>query len=116
MAHVVVFAGEYDLANKTELRKELSRLHSARDLVLDMSEVTFIDSTFISELILLQNKRKKNGLSGVTVIAPPKSLVRKLFQITGIVSLLHVVEAYPVRDDGSAGSIIVEYAGVGRSA
>lgn len=116
MAHFVVFAGEYDLANKNQLRKELCRLDSTQNLVLDMSEVTFIDSTFISELILLEKARKKKGLPGVTIIAPAKSLVRKLFEVTGIVPLLNVVETYTKPDDGPAASITVEYADTGRSA
>ena len=112
MAHIVVFAGEYDLANKSELRKELSRLHSVDELVLDMSEVTYIDSTFIAELMLLRKARKTKKLSPVTIVAPPKSLVRKLFQVTGLLSVLNVVEAYK-REDGSAPSLTLEYAGVG---
>ncbi|HZZ01118.1 MAG TPA: STAS domain-containing protein [Candidatus Baltobacteraceae bacterium] len=104
MAHIVVFAGEYDLANKKELQKELSRLNSVEELVLDLSEVTYIDSTFLSDLISLEKTRRKKRLSSVTVIAPPKCLVRKLFQVTGMMSLLNVVESY----SGAASTI--EYA------
>ncbi|HEY1975533.1 MAG TPA: STAS domain-containing protein [Candidatus Baltobacteraceae bacterium] len=109
MAHFVVFAGEYDLARKAQLRKDLSRLGSAQELVLDVSEVTFIDSTFISELMSLEKARRRKGFPRITVVAPPKSLVRKLFRVTGIVAQLNVVDACSNPNDGSVGSTIVEY-------
>lgn len=99
MAHVVVFAGEYDLNTKRELREELSRLYSAPDVVLDMSGVRFIDSTFISELLLLVRSRREKGLSRVTVVTPAHSMVRRLFQVTGIKSLFDVVESYSDKAD-----------------
>lgn len=41
MAHVVVFAGEYDLANKEQIRRTMQRVASSDNLVLNLTEVTF---------------------------------------------------------------------------
>lgn len=109
MAHVVVFAGEYDLSTKSELREEFSRLYGTSDVVLNMSRVKFIDSTFISELLLLIRSRREKGLSRITVVAQANSMVRRLFDVTGIVPLFNVVESYSDEGDDSA------YADFGRS-
>ena len=112
MAHVIVFAGEYDLNTKSELREEFSRVYSAPDVVLNMSGVKFIDSTFISELMLLVKSRRAKGLSRVTVVTPANSMVRRLFEVTGIVALFDIVESY---SDESRSSACVGHTGFGRS-
>lgn len=112
MAHVVVFDGEYDLNTKRELREKLSRVYCVPDVVLDMSGVRFIDSTFISEALLLVRARREKGLSRVTVVTPANSVVRRLFEVTGIKTLFSIVESYSNRTDDSAG---VTYADFGRS-
>lgn len=94
MAHVVVFAGEYDLNNKGNLRKEFRALYSANDVVLDLSNVTYVDSTFLSELIMLIMARVEQGLSRAAVVSRAHSIVRRLLKITGIEALIDVVESY----------------------
>ena len=113
MAHIIVFAGEYDLANKDGLRRTLRRLESSNGLTLDLTEVTFIDSTFISELILLEKAREANNYSQMTIVAPAKSVVRRLFEVVGITSIVNVVESCDgKRDDPNS---IVEFAATGDS-
>lgn len=109
MAHIIVFAGEYDLANKDGLRRTLRRLESSNNhLVLDLTEVTFIDSTFISELLLLEKRREAQNFSRVTIVAPADSIVRRVFDIVGIAPILTLVESY---DDPRVGADhVVEFA------
>lgn len=102
MAQIVVFAGEYDLVTKSKLHEELCRLHATPDVVLDMSEVTFIDSTVIAELVLLVKARRGKDLPRVTVVTRPNSNVRKLLGVTGIVALFNVVDTYCKADDDTA--------------
>jgi anti-anti-sigma factor len=102
MASIVVFAGEYDLNTKSELREELSRLYYAPDVVLNMSGVKFLDSTFISELMLMVRSRREKGLSRVTVVTQTNSVVKRLFEVSGIAPLFNVVESYSNEADGSA--------------
>ena len=59
---VAVFTGEYDLSHKAILHVELSALWEQPNLVLDMSAVSFIDSTCIAELAVLQDRRREAGL------------------------------------------------------
>ena len=106
MAYVVVFAGEYDLANMEDLRKELSRLVLIQDLVLDMSEVIFIDSCFISELIRLQQTRIEKKLPRVKIVTQRDSVVRRVLEVTGMLSLFDVVDEYSNEGCDPAGSTV----------
>ena len=58
---IVVFAGEYDLACQKELRREFDRLHEQPNVVLDFSNVTYLDSTCIAELPT--TKHEKSAVS-----------------------------------------------------
>lgn len=99
MAHVVVFAGEYDLANKERVRRTMRRLASSDNLALDLTKVTYIDSTFIAELIILETARQERNLSRLTVVAPAESVVRRLFEVAGMTSILRLVESYDAGGD-----------------
>lgn len=112
MAHVVVFAGEYDVANKQGLRRELRRLASSDDLVLDLTQVTYIDSTFIAELILLERERHAKNFGRVTIVSPTESCVRRVFDICGMTATLALVESYAAGRD-NAPNLIVEFAATG---
>lgn len=111
MAHVVVFAGEYDLADKRGLRRAMRRLDASDDLVLDMTEVTYIDSTFIAELIILEKARRAKKFGHLKVITPAKSIVRRIFEVTGMITVLEVVESYD--GDGAIPNSVVEFAATG---
>lgn len=108
MAHLVVFAGEYDLANKDGLRRTLRRLESSSDLVLDLTEVTYIDSTFISGLILLERARGAKNFGRVTIVAPTGSVARRVFEVIGLTPILALVESYRRNEPG-----VVEFAPTG---
>jgi anti-anti-sigma regulatory factor len=103
MATVVkVFAGEYDLTHQARLRAEFDALHAENSVVLDMSAVTYLDSTFISELIRLHEKRVELGCDRLTIVrAAP--IVKKVFALLYIFTFARVVatleEALP--NDGT---------------
>lgn len=99
MAHIIVFSGEYDLANKHGLRRTLQRLQTSEDLILDLTEVTFADSTFITELILFEKAREAKNLARATIVAPAKSVVRRLFEVAGLMPVLTIVDSYNGRRD-----------------
>lgn len=112
MAHVVVFAGEYDVANKQGIRRTLQRLETSDDLVLDLTEVTFVDSTFITELILLEKARQAKNFPRVTIVTPDGSIVRRVFDVVGIASMFTLVDSYSDARPGSTDST-VEFAASG---
>jgi anti-sigma B factor antagonist len=80
---VVALCGELDCANSTALNAQLSGLidSGATDLVIDLQQLAFIDSTGLSA-ILLANKRLEG--KGKLVLRQPAALVRQIFEVTGL--------------------------------
>ncbi len=85
-ARVVVLSGEADLDTVQPLRVVLQDAAAHADpLVLDLSEVSFADSTMINVLLLA------HGELGVRLrLASPSEFVRRLFALTGLEGVLPV--------------------------
>jgi anti-anti-sigma factor len=91
---MVVFGGEYDVGSKASLRKLLDRIAEIPDLVLDFREVTFIDSTCVTELLRMHTLRITNSLPRETIVLG-KTPIRRLFEVLDLYRVFNVVE-----DDG----------------
>ena len=81
---VVTVSGEIDLATQGQLRAELNELVVAGqvDLVLDLSGVTFVDSTGLGALI--GTRRRVHAFHGSLALVIPNESVMKVFTITGL--------------------------------
>lgn len=87
----VVASGEIDLASSPELRRELQGLldDGARHLVLDLADVTFIDSSGLG--VLVGALKRVNELEGATFeLRSLHGPVRKVFEITGLDEIFSV--------------------------
>jgi anti-anti-sigma factor len=111
-AVVMVFTGEYDLSHKARLRAELEALRDEAHLVLDFSDVTYIDSTCISELMRMQDHRAKRQLNRVAIVQTAPS-VRRLFDILDMASMFNVVASLDETLPRDGQSCIVQYASPG---
>ena len=89
---VAVFAGEYDVSHKAALRLELSLLREEPQVVLDMSAVSYIDSTCITQLVMLADGRGRLGLAPAAIVVHSPS-VRRLFDILQLGKLFRVESA-----------------------
>jgi anti-sigma B factor antagonist len=92
MTTTLTLAGELDLATVPELREQMiaATEAGARSLVLDMREVSFMDSTALAAII---NAKKRMGEGGqVTLVLPRDSYGRLIFEATGLDGVLDVVE------------------------
>ncbi|HVF10303.1 MAG TPA: STAS domain-containing protein, partial [Abditibacteriaceae bacterium] len=84
---ILEVSGEIELSNAAQLREALMRAcHDEQPgLVVDMSGVAFIDSTGIGVLVgALKRARECNG---AFVLACPQRRVRRVFEITGLLSV-----------------------------
>jgi anti-sigma B factor antagonist len=81
---VVTVSGEIDLATQGQLRNRLNDLVVAGqvDLVLDLSGVSFVDSTGLGALI--GTRRRVHAFHGSLALVIPDESVRKVFTITGL--------------------------------
>jgi anti-sigma B factor antagonist len=94
-AYLISLAGELDLYTRPELeRRVLEALgRGAVDVVLDLTDVSFIDSTTIG--ILIRTRKRLTPLRGrVLLICSDRNILR-LFEIT---ALDRMFEIYETRD------------------
>jgi len=80
---VVAVAGEVDIATVTRLRERLFELAaSGRTLVVDLDQVSFIDSAGLAALVGAARRAGAHGASLQVVCARPRT--RQLFRLTGL--------------------------------
>lgn len=112
MSHtVVIFSGAYDLSCKEQLHSEFALLNFEPGLVLDLSHVTYVDSSFISELLTLHQRREANGFTTETIVMRPPIL--RLFDILDLNTTFRIVSTLDEAVGGNADSISSERAFVG---
>jgi anti-anti-sigma factor len=82
--------GEVDLCTAPLLEQALVReLDAAADLLLDLSEVSFLDSSGLHAIVSAARTARANG--GVLVVdSPLPAQARRVIEITGLEQLLHV--------------------------
>jgi anti-sigma B factor antagonist len=80
---IVVVAGEVDIATVTRLRESLFGLAaSGRTLVVDLDQVSFIDSSGLAALVGAARRADAHGASLQVVCSRPRT--RQLFRLTGL--------------------------------
>lgn len=86
--HTIALAGEMDLANAADVERELLRAEStnATKIVVDLSELTFMDSTGI-RLLITAHARSRAGGDRLALVRPPARVFRVLC-IAGVDELL----------------------------
>ena len=79
--------GELDIATAPELVEILARLrHHHHPVVVDLAEVTFMDSTGLTTLMDAQLAAQRNGWS--FSVRRPSPAVTRVFDLAGVHSLL----------------------------
>ena len=79
--------GELDLSDAPQLGRVLAAEREAgRDLVLDLRELTFIDSSGLAVLVWAAESAARSR-RGLRLLAPPASVMRT-FDVTGLRELL----------------------------
>ena len=96
---VVALVGEHDLHSRAALRATLAYAAEGRNVLVDLSRCSFVDSAIIS--LLLATQRTLNTHQGrcELVIPPEAGYVNRLFEISGIAGLFRV---HPSRNVGFA--------------
>jgi anti-sigma B factor antagonist len=80
---VVVLGGELDIYTVPSFRQDLDHLDPAEvQLVIDLSDVTLLDSSGLGALVSLLN-RARGGQGQLGLVCPHRHL-RRVFEITGL--------------------------------
>jgi len=90
---VVVLAGEVDATNSDELYGVLESVvaQQPRLLIVDMSELSFMDSTGLR--MLLRSTRALDQQGGVLALAAPQLAVARVLQLTRADQLIPVYDS-----------------------
>jgi anti-sigma B factor antagonist len=85
---VLTLEGELDLETAPEFDRQLDRIHTTEvtRVLIDLSGVTFMDSTGLSSIVRASRFAESNGHSLVLRRGPRQ--VQRLFELTGIESRL----------------------------
>jgi anti-anti-sigma factor len=91
---VLVLKGEHDLSTAPDVRIHVEdAVIAGGDLIVDLSEVGFIDSSILG--VLVAGYRSVTAADhGFAVVAVPESSVTRLFDL---VSVSDVIPVYPTR-------------------
>ena len=87
---VLRVCGEVDLATGPLLWERISAViaDGSTNLVLDLVEMAFIDSTGLS--VLVMTMRRLQDVGGQLVLRSPCRMAMRLFQLTGLSQLLEI--------------------------
>jgi len=88
----VVPRGEIDLASVDELKARLAELRERGSdrVILDLGEVTFMDSTGLRLVLGWDEEARRDGID--FALMPGQPVVQRLFEVTGLLDRLTFVE------------------------
>ena len=98
-AYVIALSGEVDLYTAPEFKQQLLDVigKGAKDVVVDFSNTTFIDSTTLG--VLVGGVKRLRANDGQLSLVCSDRNITKIFEITG---LDRVFTIYPTREDALA--------------
>lgn len=85
-ARVIYARGELDLDSVPAVREHVSRSSRVRETILDLSGLTFIDTSGMAFLIDAQREAEASGRR--LVLRNPSARVRSILRISGLLSHL----------------------------
>ena len=86
----VTLVGEWDLSRQSELRTILERAEGLDPVIVDLTQVHYMDSTMIRELIAFVKTR--NGLGPPRIVAPSNGRPAKLFRLASLDDYFDIYE------------------------
>ena len=97
---VLVLRGEHDLSTAPDVRAHVEEAVAVGgDLIVDLSEVGFIDSSILGVLVAGYLSVTADPARGFAVVAVPGSSVTRLFDL---VSVSDVIPVYPTRAEAAS--------------
>ena len=91
--HVVSFNGELDIWKESEVEAQLSVFDGGSPILIDLSEVRYLDSAFLSALVRL---RRRLPECPITLVVEAPS-VHRIFELTEMNRLFQIARARPSR-------------------
>jgi anti-anti-sigma factor len=98
---VVKLCGELDIASAPDLREQLLVMldrHQPRRLVLDLSDLEFMDSS--GTAVLVNTERRARMLGCTFALVAPQAAVTRVLRISGLDQHFLIFESFSPADDG----------------
>lgn len=98
-AYVLEVGGELDLHTSPRLRSRIGELvaSGATELIVDLTETTFVDSTALH--VLLDARKRLGSEGGELIVLCPSPHVRRVFEVTGVDGLLRLCSSLELAVD-----------------
>jgi anti-anti-sigma factor len=87
-SRVITLRGEWDVSTREQLRAALTSLGTEGDVLVDLREASFFDSTALAELIALYKRLGGEGHRLEALVG--ESNMRRLLELTSLDNLLGV--------------------------
>lgn len=87
---IAAFTGEIDFTGRDAFRGELAPLADVEAPIVDLSAVTYMDSSAMAEILYLQRGRARNGRTAMWIVVSPP--VRRLFEVAGLQNVFPLVK------------------------
>jgi anti-anti-sigma factor len=97
-AAVVVLGGDHDVASREAITDAFAVAGPDRDLLVDLTECTFVDSTIIKLLLhTMRSLEERDGRLELVIDADPRGHVARVAELMGIAD---VIPTHSSRGDG----------------
>ena len=87
---VVRFTGELDIGRRAELHDALSLAESARAVLVDLSAVTYADSTALGELLRFKTAAEERSIPVAIVVVAPQ--FARLIRYAGLYEVFSIFD------------------------
>jgi stage II sporulation protein AA (anti-sigma F factor antagonist) len=81
---VVKLDGDLDFSRKAQIATALQRADNVDIAIVDLSGVSYIDSSCLSCLAAQKKRMRENGTAGIVRIAGVTPSLRRIFEICGL--------------------------------
>ena len=88
----IALRGDLSVQTLAELREALSRAECCDVVILDLSEVNYVDSTTLTAFVKLRSKMLGGGRAGTVRIAAPTTSVRRVLEICHLDKLFQLYD------------------------
>ena len=105
---ILTLTGDYDVAYRSALRAELEAVRGSKSLVVDLSGVTFMDSSCVGELVGLHGSRVAAGYPPLTVVQNDL-IVKRLFGLLGLDRVFNTVDSIDDVVPPTASAVVRQY-------
>ena len=89
---IVTLRGEHDLSTRAEINATLARVGGESDVLVDLSECTFIDSSVIGALVAAFQAFAERGRRLELAIPPDAVTIQRVAQVAGLATFLAIHE------------------------